>query len=327
MSVRVDIDTRKGRHIWSLKLVYRNTQIIDFQKVQEAINANNFIGEEFGIKIIDKEAVSLDIDAGLGPTHIEFDDEGYAYVGFFVDSDIKRITLGEPYSEKHGMDPWQVVEAIPVHYSVGHLLVPGSDSAKPYGKYLISMNKLTKDTFVPHGPLYTENHELFTIGDTPAKLVDQMSAPPETHYSQAIPVDLLKPKILTKYPLPETTAKPEVKYDYTAKTVDVNMTAVRSFFNPDWFTVPEGWEVNIHLTNIEESIDISHGLAFTGHDVAESIDPGEVKTIEFHAGAEGVYWYYCLWFCSELHLEMRGRMIIIPEKDWNKSYEWTAPPV
>ena len=47
--------------------------------------------------------------------------------------------------------------------------------------------------------------------------------------------------------------------------------------------------------------------------------------IEFSAGLEGVYWFYCLWFCSELHLEMRGRMIVIPEKDWNESYEWKAP--
>ena len=116
-------------------------RMVDFTKVKQAIAENRFTGEEFGVKIIDRDFVSTDIDAGLGPTHIEFDNEGYAYVGFFVDSDIKKISMGEPYTEKHGLDPWQVVEAIPVHYSVGHLLVPGGDSAKPYGKYLISMNR------------------------------------------------------------------------------------------------------------------------------------------------------------------------------------------
>ena len=166
----------------------------DFEKVKQAIAEKRFSGEEFGIKIIDRDYVSHDIDAGLGPTHIEFDNEGFFYVGFFVDSDIKKISLGEPYTEKHGLEPWQVVDVIPVHYSVGHLLVPGGDMAEPYGKYLISMNKLTKDTFVPHGPLFTENHELFNIESSPARLIDQMSAPPETHDSQAIPVELLAKK-------------------------------------------------------------------------------------------------------------------------------------
>lgn len=130
---------------------------------------------------------------------------------------------------------------------------------------------------------------------------------------------------MTKYTLPEKIDQPSVEYDYGAKEVRVKMTSVRSFFNPDWFTVPEGWKVKLRLTNIEEAIDISHGFALTYHDVAESIEPGDVKEIEFTARREGVYWYYCLWFCSELHLEMRGRMIVIPEDQWNSGMEWKPP--
>ncbi|MEW6456096.1 MAG: cupredoxin domain-containing protein [Acidobacteriota bacterium] len=294
----------------------------DFEKVKKAISDKRFTGEEFGVKIIDKESVSVDIDAGLGPTHVEFDNKGFAYVGFFVDSDVKKITLGPPYSDKHKMEPWQVVETIPCHYSVGHLLVPGGDMATPYGKYLIIMNKLTKDTFVPHGPLFTENHELFNVDSNPARLIDQMPLPPETHYSQAIPVSLLKPKVKKVYQLPKEVDKPSVQYDYAAKEVRVKMTAVRSFFTPDWFTVPSGWKVKLKVTNIEQAMDISHGISFTGHDVLESIEPGEAKELVFSTKKPGVFWYYCLWFCSELHLEMRGRMIVIPESEWNPSKEW-----
>jgi len=300
-------------------------RFVDFEKVKKAIAEKRFVGEEFGIKIIDKKYVSVDVDAGLGPTHIEFDDKGFAYVGFFVDSDIKKIALGPPYTERHKMEPYQIAETIPVHYSVGHLLVPGGDMATPYGKYLISMNKLTKDTFVPHGPLFTENHELFDIESSPARLIDQMPLPPETHYSQAIPVSLLKPKVKTRYELPKEADQPGVEYDYRAREVRVRMTAVRSFFTPDWFTVPEGWKVKLRMTNVEEAMDITHGFALTGYDVMESLDPGQVKEVEFTAKRDGVYWYYCLWFCSELHLEMRGRMIVVPESRWSRKLEWKPP--
>jgi nitrous-oxide reductase len=300
-------------------------RIVDFKKVLQAVKEKRFSGEEYGIKVIDKKFVARDVDAGLGPTHVEFDDKGFAYVGFFVDSDIKKIALPEPYTELHKMEPYQIVEVIPVHYSVGHLLVPGGDTAKPYGKYLISMNKLTKDTYVPHGPLHTENHELFNIEDNPAKLIDQMPLPPETHYSQAIPVNIIAPKILKTYPLIYREVKTGVEYDYSKREVRVTMTAVRSFFTPDWFTVPEGWRVKIKLINVEEAQDISHGFALTGYDVLESLDPGEFKELVFTAKKSGVYWYYCLWFCSELHLEMRGRMIVIPQTRWSKNLEWKPP--
>ncbi len=105
------------------------------------------------------------------------------------------------------------------------------------------------------------------------------------------------------------------------------MTAVRSFFTPNWFTVPEGWNVKIKLINIEEARDITHGFALTGYDIAESIDPGEIKELQFTVKKTGVYWYYCLWFCSELYFEMRGKMIVVPKGEWKKELEWKPPQV
>lgn len=297
-------------------------RIIDFEKVETAIAEKRFSDEEFGVKILDKEFVSIDIDAGLGPTHTEFDNNGFAYIGFFVDSDVKRLSLGPPYTERHRMEPWQIIETIPSHYSVGHLMVPGGDTAEPYGKYLVIMNKLAEDTFIPHGPLVTDNHELFNLGSIPSKLVDQMPCPPETHYAQAVPVSLLAPRIKQTYPPQKKIDEPSVEYDYAAREVQIKLTAVRSFFKPDRFTVPRGWKVKIQMTNIEEAMDISHGFALTGYDILESLDPGEVKRVEFTAKTAGVFWYYCLWFCSELHLEMRGRMIVIPESEWSPAKEW-----
>lgn len=296
---------------------------VDFEKVLKAIEEKKFKGQEFGVPIItseDSRAATMDI--GMGATHIEFDNNGYAYVGFFVDSDNKRVALGPPYSEKHGKDPWTVVDTMPAHYSVGHLLVPGGDSAKPYGKYLISMNKLAKDSFLPHGPLITENHELFNIEEMPAKMIDQMAMGPETHYSQAIPIELIAKQTKTAYERPEEPEEARVEYDYAKKEVHAYVDVIRSWFTPDWFTVPQGWTVKMKLSSREEAMDITHGLALDGYNVTASIDPGEVKDLTFKADKPGVFWYYCIWFCSELHMEMRGRMIVVPQNEWSKEKEW-----
>ena len=303
---------------------------VDIEKVLQAIKDGKVIGEEFGVKILDPNSVrAATMDLGMGPTHIEFDDKGYAYVGFFVDSDIKKIALGGPYEKLHGQKDkvWKVVDVLPAHYSVGHMVVPGGDSAQPYGKYIISMNKLTKDTFLNHGPLESENHELFTIGQTPAKLVDQMPLGPETHYSQAIPVSLIHPKAKHSYGEAAALAsqKPTVEYDYAAKEVRVNMTVVRSFFTPGALTVPEGWKVKAKLISGETAMDISHGFALDAYNVTVSLDPGEVRDIEFVADKTGVHWFYCIWFCSELHMEMRGRLIVIPQGEWTPDKETHLP--
>ncbi len=296
---------------------------IDFNKVKEAIANNDFQGEEFGIPILTTDSVrEATMDLGLGPTHIEFDNNGFAYIGFFVDSDAKKIAMGGPYSDKHDEEPWKVVDVLPAHYSIGHILVPGGDMAEPYGKYFIAMNKLTKDTFLPHGPLETENHELFAIDDIPGQMIDQMALGPETHYSQALPVSMVTEKVKAIYALPAETEPPRVEYDYDNQVVTVYMDVVRSWFTPDMFTVPEGWTVDIQMTSQEQALDISHGIAIEGYDVVASLDPGEIKHVEFVADIDGVHWYYCIWFCSELHMEMRGRMIVIPQDEWTPDMEW-----
>lgn len=298
---------------------------IDFEKALAEIKAGKFTRDEYGVPVLDAKSVyAAKMDVGLGTLHIEFDNRGQAYVSSFVDSDVKKVPLGAPYTDLHRQEPWTVAEVIPVHYSSGHLLIPGGDTAKPYGKYLVSMNKLAKDTFIPHGPLVSENHELFSIDGGPTKLIDQMPLGPETHYAQAIPVSLLAPKVKRVYDVPTRIEKPRVEYDYDKKEVRVYMKVVRSFFTPDSINVPQGWKVRFRLTSEEEAFDITHGFAIDGYNVSVSVDPGEVRDVEFVADQAGVHWFYCNWFCSELHMEMRGRMVVIPESEWKTDMETRA---
>jgi len=312
-----------GRYVLVGSKATTKVVAVDVEKVRQAIEKKRFVGEEFGVPLLDPEAVyAATMELGLGATHVEFDDKGFAYVGSFVDSDIKKVPLGPPYTDRHHMQPWEVAEVIPVHYSVGHPLIPGGDSAQPWGRYLLALNKLSKTTFLPHGPLQAESHELYDISHNPARLIDQMPMGPETHYAQALPVEQIAPQIKTVYEPPLEIEEPRVEYDYENQEVRVYMDVVRSFYDPDWFTVPQGWRVVMHLTSKEEAMDITHGLGIDDYDVAVSLDPGQVREVTFIADKPGVHWYYCLWYCSELHMEMRGRMIVIPQDRWSPEMEW-----
>ena len=54
------------------------------------------------------------------------------------------------------------------------------------------------------------------------------------------------------------------------------------------------------------------------YNIHASLEPGKTATVNFVADEEGVFPYYCTEFCSALHLEMMGYLLV---KDPNKKYE------
>jgi nitrous-oxide reductase len=102
------------------------------------------------------------------------------------------------------------------------------------------------------------------------------------------------------------------------------MTMVRSAYTPDHFEVREGDRVTLRLTNVETIRDMIHGFALPDHDLNIALPPGYTKTITFDAGKPGVYWFYCTNFCSALHLEMRGRMVVQPKDSTVTLTDWHA---
>ena len=90
------------------------------------------------------------------------------------------------------------------------------------------------------------------------------------------------------------------------------MTAVRSHFTPERVEIEQGDHVIWHITNIERARDATHGFAVPGYNINLSIEPGETATVEFDADQPGVFSYYCTEFCSALHLEMAGYLLVEP---------------
>ncbi|WP_265109725.1 TAT-dependent nitrous-oxide reductase [Halosolutus halophilus] len=261
------------------------------------------------------EAIVGQPRVGMGPLHTAYDGRGHAYTTLFIDSqvakwDIEAAVEAEPGSEE------PVIEKIDVHYNPGHLIAAESYTADPQGDWLVSLNKLSKDRFLPVGPMHPENDQLIYIGDDDAgmKLVKDTPSYAEPHDASIVSADKLDPaKVYDPEDYDEEFVGPDesevVRED---GRVHVKMYSVRNEFGFEDVTVQEGDEVTVTVTNVEETPDLLHALAIPEHDVNLKLAPQETREVTFTADEPGVYWMYCAFFCSALHLEMRSRLIVEP---------------
>jgi nitrous-oxide reductase len=281
------------------------TTVFSFDKMLAAIQNEDFSGNEDGLPVLTYESVmEREVQIGLGPLHTQYDDQGNAYTSLFIDSAIAK------WNPATG----EVLDTVPVSYNIGHLLVPGGDSMRPYGQYVIALNKLSHGRHLNVGPSQPESSQLIDITGERMRLLYDAFTEPEPHYAQACPADLLNP--IEVYPIEEND-DPMAIFDIndagvtrSGNTVDVKMAAVRSTLWPTSFEVRRGDTVRIHITNIEQTTDELHGLGIAGYDVNIVVDPGETKHVTFTAQQTGVFAYYCTNFCSALHQEMQGYMMV-----------------
>ena len=297
-----------------------HTWVYDWNKIQKAIKNRKFEGKDpYGIPIIAlKDALHTSVNVGLGPLHTQFDSKPcVAYTSIYVDS---MITKWDYCKGK-------VLDQLPIHYNVGHLMTMEGDTVKPDGKYLVALNKLAIDRFNPVGPLHPQNHQLIDISGEKMQLLYDMPLPlGEPHYAVAIKADKLKPGIRYRsgwdayadkrspYKTRAGREKMERTCDASGKcTVEVYGTVIRSHITPEIIEAVEGDTVKIHLTNLERAEDETHGFAMYGHNVQFSMEPGKTSSYTIENVKAGVYPYYCTEFCSALHLEMQGYMVVKPK--------------
>ncbi|MEO8192631.1 MAG: Sec-dependent nitrous-oxide reductase [Gemmatimonadales bacterium] len=301
----VDIDPT-GEYIVGGGKLASVIPVHSFTRLKKAIADKAFDGESGGIPILKYSAVIAGEvqKPGLGPLHTEFDGKGYAYTSMFISSEVVKWKLGT----------WEVVDRIPTYYSIGHLMIPGGDSKKPWGKYLLAMNKITKDRFLPTGPEMAQSAQLYDISGDKMKLLLDFPTIGEPHYAQAIPAAMIKDKQVKFYALTAnrsphvTKAESDGGIRREGNNIHVKMIAIRSHFAPDNLEgVMVGDTVYFHVTNIEQDWDILHGFAVLGAENSELIlNPGETRTLKWIPRTPGVYPFYCTDFCSALHQEMSG---------------------
>ena len=287
--------------------------VFSFDKLQKAIADKAFDGEYSGIPVIKYEAALYGEvkKPGLGPLHTEFDGKGFAYTSMFVSSEIVKWNIKD----------LTVVDRTPTFYSVGHLCIPGGNTSKPFGKYLIAYNKITKDRYLPTGPELTQSAQLFDISGDKMQLILDFPTIGEPHYANAAPADLIRNNGQIKIYKIEQNKHPyvakgegETKVVREGKKVHVYMTSIRSHFSPDNIEgVKMGDEVYFHVTNLEQDWDVPHGFGIKGANNAELlIMPGETTTLKWVPDRVGMFPMYCTDFCSALHQEMQGYVRVSP---------------
>jgi nitrous-oxide reductase len=307
----VDVDPT-GEYIVAGGKLATVIPVHSFSKMLQAIEAKAFETEIEGIPVLQyDQIVAGEVpEAGLGPLHTEFDGKGFAYTTFFISSEIVKWKLGT----------WEVVDRAPCYYSVGHLMIPGGDTKTPGGKYMVALNKITKDRYLPTGPELTQSAQLYDITGDKIRMILDFPTIGEPHYAQALPASLIKDKQVQFYPLAENTnpyaikSEAEARVERNGNEVHVYMSTIRSHFAPDNIEgLRVGDDVYFHVTNLEQDWDVPHGFAVKGANNAELlIMPGETRTLKWTPAEPGVYPFYCTDFCSALHQEMQGYVRVSP---------------
>ena len=312
--------TPDGKYITVSGKLDSHTWVFSWEKIKKAIDTKKFEGkDDYGIPIIAlKDALHKSVNVGLGPLHTQYDSKKcVAYTSIYVDSMITKWDYCEG----------KILDQLPIHYNVGHLMTMQGDTMDPKGKYLVALNKLSIDRFNPVGPLHPQNHQLIDISGEKMELLYDMPLPlGEPHYAVSIAADKLKPAVRyksgwnsrtdskSKYKTRAGREKNERSCDANGKcTVHVYGTTIRSHITPEIIEVTEGDTVSLHFTNLERAQDEVHGFAMYGQNVQLSIEPGKTASATFVADKAGVYPYYCTEFCSALHLEMQGYLLVQPK--------------